>query len=89
MFNLEVLNWDKGSVKVAQVVKNLPGMRETWVWLLGQEDPLEKGMATHSYILVWRNPQTETDSLVGYSPRGQKGSNTTEGLHNWGKNLIT
>ena len=39
---------------VAQTVKNLPTMRETWVQSLGQEDPLEKGMATHSSILAWR-----------------------------------
>ena len=37
---------------VAQKVKNLPVMRETWVQSLGQEDPLEKGMATHSSILA-------------------------------------
>ena len=43
----------------AQMVKNLPTMRETWVQPLGQEDPLEKGMATHSSILAWRIPRTE------------------------------
>ena len=37
---------------MAQLVKNLPAMRETWVASLGQEDPLEKGMATHSSILA-------------------------------------
>ena len=41
---------------VAQLVKNLPAMRETWVQSLGWEDPLEKGMATHSSILTWRIP---------------------------------
>jgi len=44
---------------VAQVVKNLPAMQETWVQSLGWEDPLEKGMATHSSILAWRIPWTE------------------------------
>ena len=44
---------------VAQMVKNLPAMQETWVQSLGQEDPLEKGMATHSNILAWRIPWTE------------------------------
>jgi len=39
---------------VAQLVKNLPAMRETWVQSLGWEDPLEKGKATHSSILAWR-----------------------------------
>ena len=38
------------------MVKNLPAMRETWVRSLGQEDPLEEGMATHSSILAWRIP---------------------------------
>ena len=44
---------------VAQTVKNLPARRETWVQSLGQEDPLEKAMATHSSILAWRIPWTE------------------------------
>ena len=39
---------------MAQLVKNLPAMWETWVWSLGWEDPLEKGKATHSSILAWR-----------------------------------
>ena len=42
---------------VAQQVKNLPVTWETWVQSLGQEDPLEKGMATHSSILAWRIPR--------------------------------
>ena len=41
---------------VGQTVKNLPAMQETWVRSLGQEDPLEEGMATHSSILAWRIP---------------------------------
>ena len=44
---------------MAQLVKNLPVMQETQVQSLGQEDPLEKGMATHSSILAWRIPWTE------------------------------
>ena len=44
---------------VAQMVKNLPAMQETQVRSLDQEDPLEKGMATHSSILAWRIPGTE------------------------------
>ena len=43
-----------GASLVAQLVKNLPAMQETWVRLLGQEDPLEEEMATHSSILAWR-----------------------------------
>jgi len=44
---------------VAQRLKHLPAMRETWVQSLGQEDPLEKEMATHSSILAWRIPWME------------------------------
>ena len=43
----------------SQMVKNLPAMQETWVRTLGQEDPLEKGMATHSSVLAWEIPWTE------------------------------
>ena len=63
---------------VSQSVKRLPTMRETWVWSLGQEDHLEKEMATHSSIHAWKihGPR----SLVGYNPRGRKESDTTERL---------
>ena len=44
---------------VAQMVKNVPAMQETWVRSLGREDPLKEGMATHSRILAWRIPWTE------------------------------
>ena len=44
---------------MAQLVKNSPAMRETWVRSLDWEDPLEKGMATHSSILAWKIPGTE------------------------------
>ena len=43
---------------IAQTVKNLPAMQETWVRSLGQESPLEKGMAIHSSILAWSIPWT-------------------------------
>ena len=45
--------------EVAQTVKNLPVMQETWVGSLGQEDPLEKGMTTYSSVLAWTVPWTE------------------------------
>ena len=48
-----------GASLVAQLVKNLPAMQETWVRSLGQEDPLEKEMMTHSSILAWRISWTE------------------------------
>ena len=53
-----------------QTVKNLPAMQEIQVQSLGQEDPLEEEMTTHSSILAWRIPWTE--SLAGYSPWGCK-----------------
>ena len=46
------------------MVKNLPAMQETQVQALGQEDPLEKGMATHSSILAWRIPWTEEPGML-------------------------
>ena len=49
----------EGQIKsswVFQMVKNMPAMQETWVQSLGQEDPLEKGTATHSSILAWKIP---------------------------------
>ena len=49
---------------VAQIIKNLPAMQETLVRFLAQEDPLEKGMATHSSILAWKIPwREESDGL--------------------------
>ena len=56
--------------------KNPPAMQETWVQSLGQEDSLEKGMATHSSILAWRIPNGQW-SLESYSPWGCKESDTT------------
>ena len=60
---------------MSQVVKNLPAAQETRVQSLGWEDPLEKGMATHSSILAWRIPWTEEPgglpSMVGYSHRNR------------------
>ena len=57
---------------LAQLVKNPPAMQETWVQSLGWEDPLEKGMATHSSILAWRIPWR--------SPWGRKKSDMIERL---------
>ena len=51
------LNHNVRASLVAQAVKNLPAMQETWVQWLFQEDPLEKGMATHSSILAWKTPE--------------------------------
>ena len=63
---------------VAQTVKRLPMVWETWVRPLGQEDPLEKEMATHSSVLAWEIPWTEEPG--GYSPWGCRESDTTESL---------
>ena len=51
---------------MAQMVKSLPAMQETWVHSMGQEDPLEKGVATHSSILAWRIPWTVHEKYHGY-----------------------
>ena len=53
------------------MVKNLPEMWETWVQSLGQEDPLEKGMATHSSVLAWEIPWTKEPGSV-YSMGSQR-----------------
>ena len=68
-----------GASLVAQRLKRLPGMQETRVRSLSQEDPLEKEMAAHSSTLAWRIPWGR--SLVGYSPWGRKESDMTERLH--------
>ena len=60
---------------VAQMVKNLPAMRETWVLSLGWEDPLDESMATHSNILAWRIPWTEESG--GIQSTGGKELDTT------------
>ena len=59
------------------MVKNLPAMQETQVLSLGQEDPLEKGIAIHSIILTLRIPWTRS-LWMGYSPRGWKVSDMTK-----------
>ena len=61
---------------MAQVVKNPPAMRETWIQSLGQEEPLEQEMATHSSSLTWRISRTEEPA--GYSPWSLKESDMTE-----------
>ena len=59
---------------VAQLVKNLPAMQETWVQSLGQEDPLEKEMSTYSSILAWKIPWTEEPGRL--QSMGRKESDT-------------
>ena len=49
-----------------QMIKNLPAMQETQVQSLGQEDPLEKAMATYSSILDWRIPRTEEPDRIQF-----------------------
>ena len=61
---------------VTQRLKRLPAMKETWVWSLGQEDPLEKEMATHSSILAWKIPWTE-------EPGGLQSTGSQWVGHNW------
>ena len=64
---------------VAQRLKHLPPMWETWVRSLGQEDPLEKEMVTHSSILAWRILWTEKSGRV--QSTGHNESHTTKRLH--------
>ena len=63
---------------VAQSIKSLPAMWESWVRFLGREDPLDKEMTTHSIILAWIIPWTEQPG--GYHPWGHKELDTTEWL---------
>ena len=70
------INWETGIYILAQRLKGLPAMQETWVRSLGREDALEKEMATHSSILAWEIPWTEEPG--GYSPWGCKESDPTE-----------
>ena len=67
---------------VAQTVKSLPAMQETQVWSLGQEDPLEKDMATHSSILAQKIPWAEEPSGLQYmGPQRVR--------HDWATNIFT
>ena len=70
------------------MVKNLPAMQETGVQSLGQEDPLKKGIATHSSIPAWKN-LARRRSLVGYSPRGLKESDTIDALAYFDETVLT
>ena len=67
---------------VAQMVKNVPTKRETWVGSLGQKDPLEKGKATPSSILAWEMPWTE-------KPVGLQSMGSQRIRHNWATNTFT
>ena len=71
-----------GAFLVAQMVKNLPAMQETWVWSLDQEDPLEKGIVTHSSILAWRTPWTE-------EPGGLQCMGLQRAGHDWATNTLS
>ena len=74
-------NCSPGNIRaslMAQIVKNLPAMWETWVPSLALEDPLEKGTATHSSILAWRNPWTEKPGRLLSIPWCRKESDMTE-----------
>ena len=73
--------WNVASL-VSQMVKNLPAMQETWVCSLGQEDPLEKGMATHSSVLTWKIPWAEEPG--GLQSMGSQGVG-----HNCATNTFT
>ena len=71
--------WLSENPQMAQPVKTLPAMQDTWVWSLGQEDPLEKGMVTCSSILAWEIPWTE--ELNGLQAMGSQ-----RVRHDWATN---
>ena len=74
---------DEWASLVAQTVKNLPAMQETWVPSLGREGPLEKGMATHPSIPAWRIPWTEEPG--GLQSMGSQRVTTEQLAHTQGK----
>ena len=67
---------------MAETIKNLPAMQETQVQSLGQEDPLEKGIATHFNIPAWRIPRTE-------EPGGLRSMESQRVGHDWVTNTFT
>ena len=69
-----------GNSLVAQTVKRLSTMQETWVWSLGQEDPLEKEMAIHSSTIAWKIPRTEEPGRLQSMGSQRVG-------HNWATEL--
>ena len=79
---LHILIYSRLGFPGGSVVKNLSAIQETWVWSLGQEDPLQKRMATHSCILAWRIPWTE-------EPGGLQSKGSQRVRHNWMNNTST
>ena len=77
--DLRLIWWDPSVIFPSSLVKNLPAMQETQVPSLGWEDPLEKGMATHSSILAWRSPWAE-------KPGGLQFMGSQRVRHNWATN---
>ena len=78
--NMNITNIYGHAFLVAQRLKRLPAMQETWVWSLGWKDPLEKEMATHSSILAWRIPWME-------EPGGLKSTGSQRVGHDWATSL--
>ena len=75
-------DWVTDLIWMAQMVKNLHAVQKTWVWFLGWEDPLEKGMTTNSSILAWRIPWTE-------EPGGLQCIGLQRVGHDWASNTFT
>ena len=78
VYNLNIV----GDFQVVLVVKNLPAIQETRVQSLGQQDPLDKGMVTHSSILTWKIPWTEEPGRLQSIGSRRVG-------HNWATNTVT
>ena len=84
IYNVPIINW---ASQLAQWVKNLPTMQEmqeTWVWSLGQEDPLQLKVATQSSILAWKIPWTEEPGRLQST-----GSQSWTWLSYWAQSLYT
>ena len=91
-FDSECLSLDFGSemsTLVAQRLKHLPAMRETWVRSLGQEVPLGKEMATHSSILAWRIPRTEEPGGLQFTGSQRVGHDWATSLYFFGIRMKT
>ena len=80
-YDLNQIPYDYTASLVAQMLKHLPAMLETWVRSLGWEDPLEKEMATHSSILAWRTPWMEETGGLQSMGSQRVGHNWVTSLH--------
>ena len=81
VLNFFNLLYDYMASIIAQWISKLPAMQETWVWCLGQEDPLEKEMATHFSFLAWRIPWTEEPDRLSFIGSQRVKHNQSDSTH--------